>query len=131
MPTSVRNAILLLLLSSGCADSLSSRKGAAPAFDNKRSEVQGTLVEARHYFDTGAIGGDHLLCAEFSARAELPVGLLTREGTVVMLTGRPSRLAAYVTRSVRVTGQLTANGQLLAPSSLQVWDGAHWQPVAL
>jgi hypothetical protein len=118
--------ILLVLLCSGCADALTVRKGVFPAFDSRRRELQGTLVEARHYFDTGAIGDDHTLCAELSARAELPLGILTREGTVVMLTSRPSQLAAHVTRPVRIAGQLTGNGQLLMPTSLKVWDGGNW-----
>jgi hypothetical protein len=126
MLTSMRTVALLSLLTASCAGSLGARKGVTPAFDSQRSEVQGTLIELRHYFDTGAIGGDHVLCAESSARAELPVGVLTRSGTVVMLTSRPSRMATYVAREVRVAGQLTANGQLLVPSSLHVRDGSHW-----
>ena len=43
-----------------------------------------------------------------------------------MLTGLPSRLAAYVTRTVRVTGELTGNGQLLVPSALRVQLGSRW-----
>lgn len=124
-------ALALALLAAGCAGGQPARRGEARQAADQYDQVEGTLIEARHYFDTGAIGEDHTLCAELSARAELPLGVLTRDGVVVMITAQPSRLAAYVTRSVRVTGQLTANGQLLQPRALQVWDGARWVPGAM
>jgi hypothetical protein len=47
----------------------------------------------------------------------------------VFLTSTPSRLAEHVTRRVRVTGQLTANEQLLRPYSIRVASGHGWREV--
>jgi hypothetical protein len=132
MRASMRNLVLLALLTTGCAGSMTSaRRTGEEAFDTRRAEIQGTLVEARHYFETGAIGDDHTYCAYCSALDELPLGVLTADGTLVMLTSRPSRLAAHVTKTVRITGKLTANGQLLVPSSLRVKNGSAWTAAGL
>lgn len=118
--------LVLAALLTGCAGSMSGRTTGAGAFETQSTEVQGTLVEVRHYFETGAVGDDHTFCAYQSALAELPLGVLTDAGTLVMLTSRPSRIAAYVTQTVRITGKLTADGQLLVPSSLRVKNGTAW-----
>jgi hypothetical protein len=115
------------LLAAGCARATTGARHSGPAtFHTRTAEIQGTLVEARDYFDTGAVGGNHTFCAYLSALAEQPLGVLADDGSLVMLTSRPSRIAAHVTRTVRVSGQLTANGQLLVPSALQVKRGDTW-----
>jgi hypothetical protein len=115
----------LALLAAGCAGSMPRNRGTG-AFNTQPAEVQGTLVEIRHYLETGVIGGDHTFCAYQSALAGAPLGVVTNDGRLVMLTSLPGRLAAYVTQIVRITGELTGNGQLLVPNSLRVQNGATW-----
>jgi len=132
MRASMCNLMLLALLTTGCAHPMTgARRKGEEAFETRRTEIQGTLVETRHYFETGAIGDDHTFCAYLSALAELPVGVLTEDGRLVMLTSRPSRIAAHMTKTVRITGKLTANGQLLVPSSLRVKNGTTWTAAEL
>ncbi|HEX2691700.1 MAG TPA: hypothetical protein VHN14_34055 [Kofleriaceae bacterium] len=120
----------IALLAAGCAGSMPQPRGTG-AFTTQPAAVQGTLVEARHYLEAGVIGGDHTFCAYQSALAGAPLGVVTGDGRLVMLAGRPGQLAAYVTRTVRITGELTGNGQLLIPSSLRVQTGATWTAAEL
>src|SRR5215510_6607711 len=111
----------------GCAGTMTSaRRYGDGTIETRPAEIHGTLVEVRHYLETGAVGGAHTLCAFLSALGEAPLGIVEDDGTLVMLTSRPSRIAPHVTKAVRVTGRLTIDGQLLIPQSLQVKDGATW-----
>lgn len=132
MRTSIYNLVLLAVLTTSCAGSLAgTRKGIAEPFDTRPAEIEGTLLEVRHFFETGAIADDHTYCAYLSSLAEMPVGVLTKDGRLVILTSRPSQIAAHVTKVVRVRGRQTANGQLLVPSSLRVKDGTTWATARL
>jgi hypothetical protein len=73
----------------------------------------GRLTDARCYFNTKAVGGDHEYCAFMSARANLPLVFLADEGGYSFVTNRPSALSRFVTKHVLVEGELTANRQLL------------------
>jgi hypothetical protein len=118
--------LVLAALLTGCAGSITGRTTGAGASEARSTEVQGTLIEIRHYVETGAVGDDHTFCAYQSALGELPLGVLTADGTLVVLTSRPSRIAAHVAKTVRITGTLTGDGQLLVPSALRVKDGTTW-----
>jgi hypothetical protein len=131
MRASIHNLVLLALLTTSCAGPIAGARRGAEAFKTRSAEIEGTLVEVRHYFETGAVGDDHTFCAYLSALAEIPVGVLRTDGTLVMLTSRPSRVAAHVTKSVRIRGKLTANGQLLVPSSMRVKNGTSWTTAEL
>lgn len=122
--------MVLALLTTGCVSSIARNRGTG-AFNTQPAAVQGTLVEVRHYLEIGAIGGDHTYCAYQSALAGAPLGVVTDDGRLVMLTSLPDRLAAYVTRTVRITGELTGNSQLLIPSSLRIQDGTTWTAAEL
>lgn len=117
---------LSVVLGTGCATVMTGARRQDGTIDTRPAEIQGTLVEVRHYLETGAIGGAHTLCAFVSALGEAPLGIVEDDGTLVLLTSQPSRIAPHVTRTVRVTGRLTADGQLLLPRSMQVKDGEMW-----
>jgi len=123
--------VWLALLTTSCAGSMTGAAKGPAAFKTRSAEIDGTLVEVRHFLETGAIGDDHKFCAFLSALSEMPVGVLRQDGTLVILTSRPSRVAAHITKTVRIRGKLTSNGQLLVPSSLRVQNGTTWSMVEL
>ena len=121
--------IVPIVLIAGCAHGVTRGRPGDVTSDSRSAEVTGTLVEVRHYLESGAIGDGHTLCAFLSALGDAPLGVVEDDGTLVMLTSRPSQIALLVTRTVRVTGTLTGDGQLLVPRAMQVKDGATWTPV--
>jgi len=131
-PTYALAIALAIAPIAGCAGAMTRTHGHSDGETEARgSEIQGTLVEARHYLEMGAVGDSHTLCAYLSALAEAPLGVLEEDGRLVLLTSRPSRIAALVTKSVRVTGTLSVDGRLLVPQSLHVKNGATWTPAEL
>jgi len=118
--------IVPIVLIAGCAHAVN--RGRQPG-DGRPAEVTGTLVEVRHYLESGAIGEGHTLCAFLSALGDAPLGVVEDDGTLVMLTSRPSQIALLVTKTVHVTGTLTGDGELLVPRAMQVKDGATWTSV--
>jgi hypothetical protein len=116
----------------GCASAPRSAPGGQTlTFSGGDQEIAGTLIEARCYFNTGATGGDHELCAFLSAKVDLPLGILTDDGAFVLVTSAPSQLASYVTRRVEVRGTITANRQLVRPEAMRARVDGAWREVAL
>src|SRR3954453_1351176 len=129
MPARTYRLIVPIVLIAGCGHAVARvRPGGGPS-DSRSAEVAGTLVEVRHYLESGAIGDGHTLCAFLSALGDAPLGVVEDDGTPGMLTIRPNQIPLLVTRTVRVTGTLTGDGQLLVPRAMQVKDGATWTPV--
>lgn len=91
----------------------------------------GRLVEARCYFETGAIADHHTYCAFRSAQANLPLGVLTDDGRFVYLAHVPSTLADHVTRRVKARARTTADAQFATLVTLSIWRDAAWRPVKL
>lgn len=124
---------LLLVLPAACASVREPGLPTGPDGSGLRSRsvtVQGTLTEARCYFATGAVGGDHQYCAFISMKANLPVGILTEDGEFVYLVVAPDRLAEHATRLVRIRGARVIGGQLLLPREVWVHDGSRWQEIS-
>ena len=93
--------------------------------------VEGQLVEARCYFNTGATGGDHTYCAYSASRANLPLIIVGDAGQVTYVIEVPAVLADQVTARVRMRGRLTANRQWLWPTALWVWRDGAWRAQSL
>jgi hypothetical protein len=120
-----------LVLSACAATSARSPGGAPLAFAGGPEEVRGRLIEARCFYNTGATGDDHTFCAFMSAKANLPLGVLTADNELILLTTAPEPLAEHVTRIVAIRGTVTGNRQLLRPESLRVRDAGQWNDIAL
>jgi hypothetical protein len=123
---------LLGLLVTGCAAAIGAG-GEMLTFrvPDDTTMVEGTLVEARCFLNTGAIAEDHTFCAFSGARANLPLAIVTARGDLVFLTSAPAKLSAHVTRPVRVNGFITPNRQLMRPKVMQVHQRGSWVEVAM
>jgi hypothetical protein len=82
--------------------------------------LSGRLTDARCYFNTNAIGGDHQYCAFMSARANLPLIFVADDGRYSFVVNRPSALSQFVTRHLLVEGELTENRQLLRVDTVRM-----------
>lgn len=79
----------------------------------KAQEVQGHLVELSCYLKHDAIGEKHRDCAKECAEKGLPLGLLTKEGTLYHIMGEGhedlrsvnKKLLDYLEQDVQVVGE--------------------------
>lgn len=114
--------VLALAVCASCGSARPRLAAGGPdtPYSTEMQEIQGILIEARCYFNTGATGGQHSLCAFRSAKANLPIGILTSDGEFIFITETPNEYAGYVARSVSVKGYLTHNRQLIQPVSISL-----------
>jgi hypothetical protein len=107
----------------------------APAFA-KEATVKGQIVDVSCYNadKTNNVGNDHKMpkgdtkdCAVGCAKAGRPMGLLTSDGKVYVLTGglaaeKNAKIVAHVAHTVEITGDVTeADGKMmLAADSLKM-----------
>ena len=90
---------------------------AAPPLLGAQSEttVVGTLVDSACYLRLGEKDDHHddqVACGAMCLTKGSPAGLVTRDGTFLVLVARSTELADYIGLTVRVTGSVT-NGALL------------------
>jgi hypothetical protein len=79
----------------------------------KPQEIQGHLVELSCYLKHDAIGEKHRDCAKDCAEKGLPLGLLTKDGTLYHIMGEGhedlrsvnKKLLDYLEQDVRVVGE--------------------------
>src|SRR5271156_5716602 len=67
--------------------------------------AEGVVTEARCFMNTGASGERHKYCAYLSLKADLPVGIVERDGSFVYLIVEPKKIAKYVDKTIRVRGR--------------------------
>jgi hypothetical protein len=106
----------------------------APASAAKRT-ITGQLVDAACYkFDRANTGTDHKLaqgdeknCAVKCVRTGLPVGLLTSDGTVYVVTGAlaaddSAKLVPFLKHTVTLTGEATelAGAMMIDATDLKI-----------
>jgi len=80
----------------------------------KGQEIQGHIVELSCYLKHDAIGEKHRDCARECAEKGLPLGLLTKNGTLYHIMGEGheslhevnKRLMNYLERDVQVVGEV-------------------------
>jgi hypothetical protein len=93
--------------------------------------VEGRLIDLGCY-TMGMKGGDkHVKCATACLEKGIPVGLIDAKGEKVYTVVLPApKMAAFVEKTVRITGALHA-GSLLAPEKMELRDGDAWKAVEL
>ena len=102
---------------------------AAPPLLAAQNEttVVGTLVDSRCYLRMGEKDDDHddqVACGAMCLKKGSPAGLVTRDGTFLVLVARSTELADYVGHTVRVTGSVTHGALLVDRVELKLDTGS-------
>ena len=106
--------------------------------------VTGEVIDMACYFADGARGADHAACARMCIASGLPVGLMTKEGSIYVLIGKqepPSaqpaakhetlnaQLAPYAAKIVTVNGTIVRKkGVNVIENAELITREALWQP---
>lgn len=99
------------------------------AADPKEKTIEGEVVDLRCYTSQGAkgAGAEHQACGASCAKRGFPVGLVNAKGEAFTLIVSSASYADFVSKPVRITGNVV--GATLAPTKLEVKDGANWKVV--
>lgn len=93
--------------------------------------VEGELVDMWCYSKGGAKGDGHAACGEKCAKTGIPTGVIV-DGKAMTLITNPEPLAASMGRTVRVTGKVNAESNVILPAKVEVKkDGGEWEEVKL
>ncbi|MEO6436345.1 MAG: hypothetical protein ABIP55_11390 [Tepidisphaeraceae bacterium] len=120
---------LLVTLCSG-ALMLSGLTLSALAADEKKTVVEGELVDLHCFSAGGAKGDGHASCGTKCAKSGIPVAVLV-DGKAWTLSTNPRPLADAVSKTVRVTGTQNAETQSIAADKIEVKDGDAWKEVKM
>jgi hypothetical protein len=132
---SILSAILVLALASAAlfaADSPSSKKGEAKATP-KSMTVTGEIVDLGCYLSEGAKGEAHKGCATMCLSNGMPMGLLTKEGKLYLLTLSHDNADPYNAAKKMAAEQVTVTGMAAERdgiSALTVTDVKELNPPA-
>jgi hypothetical protein len=128
-----RNRLLVPMALASLALSVgrSSPAGDPPAPPKVESgrKIEGTLTDARGYFNAGVKGPRYRYNQYLAMRADLPVGLLTDGGEFYYLAIEPRRLAKHAAKAVRVEGKALPGGRLVRPSKIWVKSDSGWEAI--
>ncbi|HEV2294669.1 MAG TPA: hypothetical protein VGR35_12505 [Tepidisphaeraceae bacterium] len=93
--------------------------------------LEGELVDMWCFSKGGAKGDKHAACGEKCAETGIPAGVLVDEKATTIVTN-PQPLAASMGRTVRVTGSVNAENNVILPSKVEVKkDDGTWEQVKL
>jgi hypothetical protein len=116
---------------------------ASPTESRLAASVTGEVIDMACYFDDGASGPDHAICARMCIASGLPVGLKGKDGKIYVLIGKqvpPSsqpaakheslnaQLAPYAAKIVTVSGTIVRKkGVNVIENAQLVNEEALWQ----
>jgi hypothetical protein len=116
---------------------------ASPTDSRLAASVTGEVIDMACYFDDGASGPDHAVCARMCIASGLPVGLKGKDGKIYVLIGKqvpPSsqpaakheslnaQLASYAAKIVTVSGTIVSKkGVNVIENAQLVSEEALWQ----
>jgi hypothetical protein len=116
---------------------------ASPTESRLAASVTGEVIDMACYFDDGASGPDHAICARMCIASGLPVGLKGKDGKIYVLIGKqvpPSsqpaakheslnaQLAPYAAKIVTVSGTIVRKkGVNVIENAQLVSEEALWQ----
>ena len=116
---------------------------ASPTESRLAASVTGEVIDMACYFDDGASGPDHAICARMCIASGLPVGLKGKDGKIYVLIGKqvpPSsqpaakheslnaQLASYAAKIVTVSGTIVSKkGVNVIENAQLVSEEALWQ----
>jgi hypothetical protein len=110
------------------------------------ASVTGEVIDMACYFDDGASGPDHAVCARMCIASGLPVGLKAKNGKIYVLIGKQeppraepaakhetlnAQLAPYAAKIVTVTGTIVSkDGMNVIENAELVTEQAQWRDAA-
>ena len=92
--------------------------------------VEGELVDMWCYSKGGAKGDDHAACGEKCAKSGIPTGVVV-DGKAWTLATNPEPLASAMGRTIRVTGKVNADTNVILPDKVEVKKDDKWEEVKL
>jgi hypothetical protein len=92
--------------------------------------LEGELVDMWCFSKGGAKGDGHAACGEKCAKTGIPTGVVV-DGKATTLITNPEPLAASMGRTVRVTGKMNADTNVILPSKVEVKKDDKWEEVKL
>lgn len=92
--------------------------------------ITGELVDTKCFSKLGAKGEAHASCAVTCAKSGIPVAVMddSTKKLHVLATPAPA-LSAYMSKTVKVTGELNDATGIIVPSSVEVKEGDTWKKV--
>ena len=134
----VKNAILILALSTLVLPTVGHRSDLEAAKKPKPVVIEGTLVDAKCYSMNPALrGDDHQTtdatiegCGSACAKLGVPTGVLTAKDALVILIAPSTELADQIGRHVRVKGPKVFGGAAIRADSIAVRnDDGSWKAI--
>jgi len=92
--------------------------------------VEGELVDMWCYSKGGAKGDGHAACGEKCAKSGIPTGVVV-DGKAWTLATNPEPLASAMGRTIRVTGKVNADTNVILPDKVEVKKDDKWEEVKL
>lgn len=92
--------------------------------------LEGELVDMWCFSKGGAKGDGHAACGEKCAKTGIPTGVLV-DGKAMTIVTNPEPLAASMGRTVRVTGTVNTDNNVILPSKVEVKKDDAWEEVKL
>jgi hypothetical protein len=123
----MRKLMIALFSAALVAGGLSYRALAA---DAEKKTVEGELLDTHCYAAGAATGEKHAECGAKCAKSGIPVAVLV-DGKAWTLATNPVPLASAVGKTVRVTGSLNTEAQVVVPDKVEVKDGDNWKELKL
>lgn len=85
----------------------------------KSATLTGEVIDLYCYMDKKAMGADHAKCAASCISKGLPVGLLTADGTIYLITGKAhepanAAVAEFAGKQATITGKVMEQGAVKA-----------------
>ena len=92
--------------------------------------LEGELVDMWCFSKGGAKGDGHAACGEKCAKTGIPTGVVV-DGKATVLVTNPEPLASSMGRTVRVTGKMNADTNVILPEKVEVKKDDKWEEVKL
>jgi hypothetical protein len=93
--------------------------------------LEGELVDMWCFSKGGAAGDKHAACGEKCAKTGIPAGVLVAGKATTLITN-PEPLAASMGRTIKVTGKMNADTNVILPTKVEAKkDDGTWEEVKL
>jgi len=92
--------------------------------------ITGELIDTKCFSKMGAKGEGHASCAVTCAKSGIPVAVMDDSTKKLHVLAAPApALSAYMSKTVKVTGELNDATGIIVPSSVEIKEGDTWKKV--